>query len=161
MSKNETKLSNRLIELRISDMECNTQEALACSLKVDVRTIQRWESGTIIPSKGNLSRIANHFNIDTNELIELAKESKASSEGENLIEEESFDKQEIVSSNIIQLPPKSLREIQFEQYLEEEKRRSGLIEPKVKVDLKNMIEFGFFPQSLASEKELKKNPKIY
>ena len=159
MSKNETKLSNRLIELRISDMECNTQEALACSLKVDVRTIQRWESGTIIPSKGNLSRIANHFNIDTNELIELAKESKASSEGENLIEEESFDKQEIVSSNIIQLPPKSLREIQFEQYLEEEKRRSGLIEPKVKVDLKNMIEFGFFPQSLASEKELKKIQK--
>ena len=156
MSKNETKLSNRLIELRISDMECNTQEALACSLKVDVRTIQRWESGTIIPSKGNLSRIANHFNIDTNELIELAKESKASTEGKNLIEEESFDKQENVSSNIIQLPLKSLREIQFEQYLEEEKRRSGLIEPKAKVDLKNMIEFGFFPQSLASEKEIKR-----
>lgn len=63
---------NRIKELR--EKEGISQEKLAKKLGVNLRTLQRWESGeTAIRSK-NATKIANHFKVPTSYLMTSEKE---------------------------------------------------------------------------------------
>lgn len=61
-------LSEKIKTLRKDNNE--TQTALAKAIKTNERTVRRWESDSFVPSTETVVKLAQHFNVSTDYLLD-------------------------------------------------------------------------------------------